>query len=54
MGKEQLPDVSLLLPEFENHLRQLLTELFEPAQPFDQTKVLKNCEYCSYKEICRR
>jgi CRISPR/Cas system-associated exonuclease Cas4 (RecB family) len=54
MGKEQLPDVSLLLPEFENHLRQLLTELFDPAQPFDQTKVLKNCEYCSYKEICRR
>jgi hypothetical protein len=53
-GKELLADVSPILPEFENHLVQLVTELFDPTQPFDQTKVLKNCEYCSYNAICGR
>jgi CRISPR/Cas system-associated exonuclease Cas4 (RecB family) len=49
-----IQDVKFLLPEFENNLVQLLTELFDPQQPFDQTTKVKTCEYCSYKEICGR
>ncbi|MCA6378650.1 MAG: PD-(D/E)XK nuclease family protein [Cytophagales bacterium] len=49
-----IQDVKYLLPEFESNLVQLLTELFDPKQPFDQTKKVKTCEYCSYKEICGR
>jgi hypothetical protein len=54
LNKERLEDVTDLLPEFEIHLQTLLQELFNPAQPFDQTAVLKTCSYCSYKEICGR
>jgi hypothetical protein len=54
MGRELLHDVTPLLPEFETHLIKLLTELFDPAQPLDQTTELKNCAYCAYKEICNR
>ncbi len=49
---EVIQDVKYLLPEFENNLVQLLNELFDPQQPFDQTTRVKTCEYCSYKEIC--
>ena len=49
-----LQDVTPLLSEFEDHLVKLLTELFDPTQPFNQTKQLKNCEYCPYNEICSR
>jgi ATP-dependent helicase/DNAse subunit B len=54
MGKELLQDVSPLLPEFEEHLIKLLTELFDPAQPFDQTEKVKTCAYCAYRDICHR
>jgi hypothetical protein len=54
MDKELLYDVAPLLPEFEQHLIQLLTELFDPEQPFDQTDRTENCEYCSFKGICNR
>ncbi len=51
---ELLYDVKYLLPEFEDHLSQLLIELFNLEQPFDQTNEIKTCEYCAYKEICGR
>lgn len=54
MDKHPLKDVTPFLPEFENHLVQLLTELFDPRQPFDQTTDEKKCGYCPYKEICGR
>jgi PD-(D/E)XK nuclease superfamily len=54
MNGTLLQDVTPLLLEFEGHLIKLLTELFDPARPFDQTKELRNCAYCPYKEICNR
>jgi hypothetical protein len=54
MGDKLLQDVTFLLPEFEENLMKLLEELFNPQQPFDQTKEVKNCVYCEYKEICGR
>ncbi|MCX8492250.1 MAG: PD-(D/E)XK nuclease family protein [Cyclobacteriaceae bacterium] len=54
MKGEFIQDVKYLLPEFENNLVQLLTELFDSKQPFDQTTKAKTCEYCAYKEICGR
>jgi MoaA/NifB/PqqE/SkfB family radical SAM enzyme len=54
MDKHPLKDVTPFLPEFENHLVQLLNELFDPRQPFDQTTDEKKCGYCPYKEICGR
>jgi hypothetical protein len=54
LDKHSLKDVTPYLPEFENHLVKLLTELFDPRQPFDQTTDEKKCSYCPYKEICGR
>lgn len=39
---------------FTDSLRNLLLELFSPAQPFGQTSNDKKCRNCSYAEICRR
>ncbi|SFO43200.1 PD-(D/E)XK nuclease superfamily protein [Algoriphagus ornithinivorans] len=41
-------------PDFQTKLKELLEELYNPEIPFDQTEVLKKCEYCPYKEICGR
>jgi len=40
--------------DFRQKLKDLLEELYDPLKPFDQTAVLKKCEYCPYKEICGR
>lgn len=54
MGKENLRDVRVVLPEFEARLRELLEELFNPDTVFDQTEEIDNCKYCPYKRICYR
>lgn len=40
--------------DFQGKLKELLEEMFNPEIPFNQTEVLKKCEYCPYKEICGR
>jgi CRISPR/Cas system-associated exonuclease Cas4 (RecB family) len=54
MNKQLITDVRPHLPEFEARLRELLEELFNPEQPFDQTTNTENCKYCPYKRICYR
>jgi CRISPR/Cas system-associated exonuclease Cas4 (RecB family) len=43
-----------LLPEYEAKLKSLLTELYAESSMFSQTENKKNCEYCSFKSLCRR
>lgn len=38
--------------DYENGLKGLLEELFNPEVPFDQTDDLEKCKYCSYKDVC--
>ena len=40
--------------EFENHLIELINEIYDPSKKFTQTDDLKRCEYCPYKDICKR
>lgn len=40
--------------EYEHILTELLTEIYDPNVPFDQTSDEKKCGYCAYKEICQR
>ena len=54
VGKEQITDVEILLPEFEVRLKQLFEELFNPEHTFDQTTDIDNCKYCPYGQICYR
>jgi len=47
-------DFSTLLEDFKSLLNELFTEIFDIEKPFSQTKIEKNCSYCSYKEICNK
>jgi hypothetical protein len=48
----ELPDD--ILNEFELQLKLLLSELFNPDIPFEQTEDTKRCLYCDFKRICKR
>ncbi|HEU5147163.1 MAG TPA: PD-(D/E)XK nuclease family protein, partial [Chryseosolibacter sp.] len=54
VGKQHVNDVAAMFPEFEQRLKVLLEEMFDPEQPFDQTSDLDSCKYCAYRYICYR
>jgi ATP-dependent helicase/DNAse subunit B len=54
VGKDLIDNVDQLIPEFEQHLRILLEELFDPNVPFDQTTDVDTCKFCAYQNICYR
>lgn len=43
-----------LMPEFESRLTEVLNEMYSVNNVFDQTQYKKNCEYCSFRSLCRR
>lgn len=47
-------DFSLYDNEFRSHLQILLSELFNPEQPFMQTEFENKCTYCDYRRLCKR
>jgi hypothetical protein len=53
-GREFLRDATPLLAEFEEGIRALLEELYNPAIPFDQTTDADICSFCPYRAICYR
>lgn len=40
--------------EFIAHFNALLCSIFDYSQPFEQSKDPDSCEYCSFKELCRK
>ena len=40
--------------EFRESMTQLLGEIFNPEEPFSQTKFVSKCEYCDFKAMCKR
>ena len=42
------------LSYFDEKLQQLVEEIFDPSQSFEQTDDVKQCQYCKYKGICNR
>lgn len=42
------------LIEFGEVLKKLLSDLFDPAKPFQQTPDLQHCNYCEFTTICNR
>ncbi len=39
---------------FEELLRETLAELFDPSTPFKQCEDVRACDYCDFKQICKR
>lgn len=54
MGKDRVENALPLLPEFQDLLKKMLEELYNPEEVFDQTKEPATCEYCEFKSICYR
>lgn len=40
--------------DFRDRLKALLQEIYNPDEPFTQTKDSKKCEYCDYRKLCKR
>ena len=53
-SKTSVGEFRQYLPEFEEGLSNLLSEMYDPTEPFVQTDDLKKCGYCPYKDICGR
>lgn len=54
VGKSLVEDVRTMFPEFEQHLKALFEDLYNPDQPFDQTANTDYCKLCPYSRICYR
>ncbi len=39
---------------FEEQLRLMLTELFDPVRPFVQCEDVRQCKYCDFNAVCAR
>jgi hypothetical protein len=53
-GRQNIQDATSLLPEFEELVKGLLTEIYNPDVPFDQTEDVEVCKYCPYHQVCYR
>lgn len=53
INNKDLLDVPVLA-KFEEQLKNILSELFNPEIEFKQTIDFNNCEYCAFKGICNR
>ena len=43
-----------VLTNFEEQVKQIIRDIFDPAIPFQQTTEIDNCTYCVFKGICNR
>ncbi|MGI2298222.1 PD-(D/E)XK nuclease family protein [Candidatus Cardinium hertigii] len=51
---QQIEDIMEYAEPFEEGLKALLVEIFNPAIPFVQTQDIEICAYCPYVRICQR
>ena len=54
LKKVRIDDAGPLLEEFEQRLKALLEEMFDPATPFRQTENVEACKFCLFQNICYR
>ena len=52
IGKEKINDIQTYATDFLENLQKLVSEIFEPQQPFLPTTDKKNCAHCPYRQLC--
>lgn len=52
--KEQIDDYASVSQEFEECLKGLLRDLFDPDRPFEKCRDRRRCSYCNLRVICGR
>lgn len=53
-NKRAVEDITIFMDEFIPLFNETLLEIFNPEIPFTQTKNNKNCQWCTFKELCNR
>lgn len=54
MDKVPVNDLNSCLPEFKDKFDEVVKEIFNPSVPFTQTQNNKNCQWCSFKDLCNK
>jgi hypothetical protein len=44
----------VMIDSIETILNSIVAEIFDASTPFNQTSIVDNCVYCSFKDICER
>jgi CRISPR/Cas system-associated exonuclease Cas4 (RecB family) len=52
--KHPINDFSIYLPEFKENFDEVIEEIFNASVPFTQTQNDKNCQWCSFKDLCNK
>ena len=52
LGKEIISDIKAYQPEFEERLKEVVNEIFNPVIPFRPTETTSRCTNCPFKELC--
>ncbi|MCC5937906.1 MAG: PD-(D/E)XK nuclease family protein, partial [Lunatimonas sp.] len=52
--RQEVQDYEDYREEFEQGLKGVIEEIFDPRIPFDQTDDLQKCAYCPYNKLCGR
>ncbi len=51
-GKQPIADAEQYRQEFEENIRQILADIFNPAKPFSPTDDQNICSSCPYRVVC--
>ncbi|MDR3287778.1 MAG: PD-(D/E)XK nuclease family protein [Prevotellaceae bacterium] len=52
--KEKISDIRQIETDFFNQLSKIISDIFDEKNPFIQTENKDICEYCDFKQICKR
>ncbi|MDD2797004.1 MAG: PD-(D/E)XK nuclease family protein [Bacteroidales bacterium] len=52
--KEFVENFAEFRTQFEDQLFTLMESIFDPVHPFKQTEIVEHCQYCEFKDICRK
>jgi hypothetical protein len=53
-NRDNVDDFSIHEEDFRGRLNTLLEEIFNPETSFSQTEVEDKCQYCDYKDLCKK
>lgn len=54
IGKDEIEDYRSVSAEFRPRLNEMISEIFDPAVPFDRAEDPKSCAFCPFLELCDR
>ena len=52
LGKDTINDIKSYQAEFEERLKEVVNEIFNPDIPFRPTETTSRCTNCPFKELC--